>query len=227
MDPKSPIILALDTTEIQRVEFLINETKPYISVYKFGLEFYLKHGLETLRDLKRRFGFELFLDLKLHDIPNTVRKAALSLADLEPMFLTVHASGGREMIAEASSALPDSKIAAVTILTSLDQEALTSMGIRSELTLLVLELATEAVRGGARAIVASPHEVSSLKGVLPGTIMITPGIRSTGDSLGDQNRVMSARDALDQGSDYLVIGRPISEQVSPRDAARAILKSLN
>jgi orotidine-5'-phosphate decarboxylase len=226
MTVESPIILAVDTTDLDQAESLIRETAPFIGIYKFGLEFYLRHGLETLRTLKDRYGFRLFLDLKLHDIPNTVAKASQSLAELDPFILTVHASGGSEMITAACEARPGRMIAAVTILTSLNQKALDSLGFNSELQLMVESLAEVAVESGAKALVTSPFEVKALKRKFPAITMITPGIRSESEPQGDQVRVMTAREAVDNGSDLLVIGRPITMASSPAEAARLILQSL-
>jgi orotidine-5'-phosphate decarboxylase len=227
MNPDSPIILAVDTTEIDTVTRLIDSTSTYISIYKFGLEFYLKHGAVVLLELQSRYDFRLFLDLKLHDIPNTVSKAANSVAELNPYILTVHAAGGGAMVSAACEALPNTYVAAVTVLTSLEQKNLDLMGFGANLSDLVPALAKSSVDAGARAIVASPHEVATLKLLFPETLMITPGIRAVGDVKGDQSRVMSARDALDSGSDYLVIGRPITAAPSPGEAARQLLATLS
>lgn len=225
MNADSPIILAIDTTDTGKAKSLIEATRPFIGIYKFGLEFYLRHGLSALKEIKREMDLRIFLDLKLHDIPNTVGKAAAAVAEVEPFILTVHASGGEEMIEAAAKSLPQTMIAAVTVLTSLDQDSLDSMGIDSPLTDLALNLARTALNGGARALVASPHEVVRLKGALPTMRIITPGIRIESGS-DDQRRVMTPKDAIDSGSDYLVIGRPITAAPSPAEAAESILRSL-
>lgn len=221
----SPIILAVDTTDIARVNRLIEETQDSISIYKFGLEFYLQHGIERLTEIKKAHSIEIFLDLKLHDIPNTVGKAAAAIASLEPRIVTVHAAGGSDMVKAAVTALPQVSIAAVTILTSLDHEALSVMGIKEEIPSLVRNLASVSVDAGARALVASPLEVSMLRESFPESILITPGIRiaASGD---DQRRTMTPAQAITAGSDFLVIGRPITESDSPRNSAREILASL-
>lgn len=225
MNVDSPIILAVDTTDLAKARSLIEATRPYIGIYKFGLEFYLRHGLSTLKEIKREMDLKIFLDLKLHDIPNTVGKAAAAVAELDPFILTVHASGGVEMIRAATENLPGTMVAAVTVLTSLDQGALDSMGVNSRLTDLALSLSRTALEGGARALVASPHEVEVLKRGLPTLKIITPGIRieSAGD---DQRRVMTPIEALAAGSDYLVIGRPITAAPFPAEAADSIIRSL-
>jgi orotidine-5'-phosphate decarboxylase len=225
MSVESPIILAVDTTDLSKVRVLIEETRPFISIYKFGLEFYLRHGLYVLREIKDELDLRIFLDLKLHDIPNTVGKAASSVAELDPFILTVHASGGSAMIKSASAALPSTIVAAVTILTSLDQAALDEMGFSAPLSDLVTSLAKNGEAGGARALVASPHEISQLRALFPTMKIITPGIRleNGGD---DQRRTMNPREAITLGSDYLVIGRPITSAQSPGKAAQSILHSL-
>jgi orotidine-5'-phosphate decarboxylase len=226
MVDRSPIILAVDTVDLDQAKSLIEQTRPYISIYKFGLEFYLRHGLREMRSLKQEFEFDLFLDLKLHDIPNTVFKAAAAVSELEPYILTVHASGGGDMVSGACRALPSTLIAAVTILTSLDQKDIETMGFHANIAELVETLADEAVKAGASALVTSPHEVALLKRSFPSVTMITPGIRSSKDEVGDQNRVMSAKEAIEQGSDLLVVGRPITSHSSPGQAAQEILRSL-
>lgn len=227
MTERSPIILAVDTTDLDRVSALIAETRPFVQIYKFGLEFYLHHGLATLQGLQRAHEIRIFLDLKLHDIPNTVGKAASTFTELEPFILTVHASGGSEMVKAAALALPKTVIAAVTVLTSLDQESLASLGLAMRVEELVGSWARSALDAGARAIVASPHEVAALRSAFPSAILITPGIRISKEGADDQRRIMTPREAIHQGSDYLVIGRPITADKSPSAAAERILSSLD
>jgi orotidine-5'-phosphate decarboxylase len=226
MRERSPIIVAIDTTDLAEVDSLIEVTRNSVSVYKFGLEFYLKFGLETLQSLIRRFDIELFLDLKLHDIPNTVAGASRSIASLKPLFLTVHATGGAKMIRAAADALPETKIAAVTILTSLDDEEMKRIGFTGSLSQQVLALTELALDSGARAVVSSAREVSEIKRRFPSAITITPGIRPMGSSQDDQARTMTPQEAIVAGSDYLVIGRPISASSNPGVAAAEILASI-
>jgi len=226
MQNESPIILAVDTTDLAKVGSLIEETRDFISIYKFGLEFYLRHGLTVLERIKSQTGIALFLDLKLHDIPNTVKQASSSITSLEPEILTVHAAGGSEMVQAATEALPKTKVAAVTVLTSLDQDSLRSMGLEVQVSDLTESLAAEAVRAGATALVASAHEVARLKERFPQTVMITPGIRLDASATDDQRRTMTPKQAMAAGSDYLVIGRPITGSPSPRESAAAIFESL-
>jgi orotidine-5'-phosphate decarboxylase len=165
----------------------------------------------------------IFLDLKLHDIPATVAGAARSVASLEPTYLTVHAAGGPSMIEAAAVALPDTRVTAVTVLTSLDASMVAELGIDGSPQDIVLRWAQMAVGAGARAIVCSPHEVARLREVVPaGFHLITPGVRPAGAATHDQRRSATPRQALDDGADLLVVGRPITEQSDPGAAARDI-----
>ena len=224
---KSPLILALDSPDIERCRALIQSTRDFIEVYKFGLEFFTANGPSAIAEFRRGFpDIRIFLDLKLHDIPNTVGKASQSLRPLEVEFLTVHCAGGAEMINAAVSALPGTRITGVTVLTSLDATSLRLLGLGGEVKEFVLRWAKEAVAAGATAIVASPHEVAMLRKELSREIaLITPGIRPilTTD---DQKRTMTPRDAILAGADYLVIGRPITASPDPQEAARSIFESL-
>ena len=227
MNAESPLILAVDSTEIDRARELIDATIDSIGLYKFGLEFYLRNGLNSIHDLKRDYpGLRIFLDLKLHDIPNTVKGAAQAVQSIAPEILTVHASGGSEMIKSAVSVLPDTLIAAVTVLTSLGRDELISLGLPANPEALTLSLAKRAQDSGARALVSSPLELSGLRRAFPDLKLITPGIREAGAPLDDQSRTMTASEAMSAGADYLVIGRPITRAVDPRRAAAAIYDSL-
>ena len=228
MKNSSQVILALDFSDMASTVEMINLTKEHIGIYKLGLEFYLSHGKSGVKEIQSRFsGIEIFLDLKLHDIPNTVAGACRSVADLNPKFLTVHASGGSKMISAASSTLPNVEITAVTILTSLDQEQMIAMGLNENIETLTLSLAKNAVNSGARAIVSSPQEVSLLRKHLGEKVtLITPGVRPSGAERDDQERVMTPREAIDAGADFVVIGRPITKASDPKQAAEAITASL-
>lgn len=221
MSADSKIILALDSSELERCSALIQATLDSIAFYKLGLEFYLRNGASGVTELRERFpGLRIFLDLKLHDIPNTVAGAARSVAALAPEILTVHASGGVAMIKAAIEELPNTRIAAVTVLTSLS-EADTKSSFDSSPRDLVLRLASTALAAGAPALVASPQELELLRsnfGSKP--ILITPGIRSDSQSRDDQNRTLSAPAAIAAGANLLVIGRPITAAADPGLAAR-------
>ena len=229
----SPIILALDTDELDTAVNWIEATAGSVDVFKVGLEFFLKHGAAGLLELRNTRHFELFLDLKLHDIPNTVAGAVRSIRELQPRFLTVHASGGSAMIKAAAEAGPAISITAVTVLTSLDQAELSNMGIALPPLDFAVSLARNAVASGARAIVCSPMEVTAIRSAVGSEIeIITPGVRPADSELGDQSRVMTPRDAIIAGTDYLVIGRPITSYYaqSPqamRERSQQILESLS
>jgi orotidine-5'-phosphate decarboxylase len=227
---RSPIILALDADEISKAADWINATKDSIDIYKVGLEFFLKFGSSGIAELRKNGDFEIFLDLKLHDIPNTVANSVKSISQLKPKFLTVHASGGREMVSAAALADPSIAITAVTILTSLSNEELGELGFASNAEQSAVALAKIAVTAGARAIVCSPFEAGAIRSAVgDGVTLITPGVRPVGSAAGDQKRFMTPAQAIEAGANYLVIGRPITGQPSLEamaDAAAAILKSI-
>lgn len=207
----NPLILALDTDDLDTACSWIEATNDSIKTYKAGLEFFLTFGESGIAKLRSAGDFDLFLDLKLHDIPNTVASATNAISHIQPKFLTVHASGGFEMISAAVAAAPTIDITAVTILTSLSAEHVHAIGYSQPPLESAINLAALAVSAGARAIVCSPLEVSAIReriGAEPA--IITPGVRPAGSSLGDQNRVMTPRDSIAAGSTYLVIGRPIT-----------------
>ena len=222
------MILALDFPDLERTIDMIERTRSHISIYKMGLEFFLAQGREGVKKIQETFPeIDIFLDLKLHDIPNTVAGACASVADLEPKFLTVHAAGGFEMIKKAVAQSSKTSITAVTVLTSLDTEELQTLGLPSNPELLVLSLAKRAVAAGASSIVCSPLEVSALRKALGDEIiLITPGVRPMNASLDDQSRVMTPRGAIDAGSTYVVIGRPITQASNPTSAAAEIASTL-
>jgi orotidine-5'-phosphate decarboxylase len=230
---KSPIILALDTKDLDTAKKWIETTNGSIDIYKFGLEFYLKFGAAGLKELSSAGDFDVFLDLKLHDIPNTVASSIKSVSDLAPKFLTVHASGGGAMIKAASEAGPDISITAVTILTSLSDSDLADVGFAKDTKSSANVLAKLAVLNGARSIVCSPFEASEIRVIVGNEIeIITPGVRPPGSDLGDQKRVMTPKEAITAGASYIVVGRPITDLAKislneMRSGASSILESLN
>jgi orotidine-5'-phosphate decarboxylase len=204
-----------------------NAVQRYVSVLKVGLELFCRHGPDVVNVVRGGTGLDLFLDLKLHDIPNTVAGAAKSVARLKPRYLTVHASGGRDMVRAAVEAAPDVHIAAVTLLTSLDEHALRVLGVEWSTNDAVLRLASVAVEAGARAIVCSPQEVAAVRReVGDGITLITPGVRLAGGDAQDQARFATPAQALADGADLLVIGRPITGAADPGAAAAAIAADL-
>jgi len=209
---KAPIILAVDTSDFDTALAWIENTKDSVSVYKLGLEFYLNFGNAGVSRIIEETGAEIFLDLKLHDIPHTVAGAATAISHLAPKFLTVHASGGRAMVKAASDAVPEVSVTAVTILTSLSEEDLFEIGYASPALESAVALAKMAVSAGAKAIVCSPLEPAAIRSAVgPDPIIITPGVRPLSEvGSDDQKRTMTPSDAIAQGANYVVIGRPIT-----------------
>ena len=209
---KAPIILAVDTSDFDTALDWIESTKSSVSVYKLGLEFYLNFGNAGVSRIIEETGAEIFLDLKLHDIPHTVAGAASAISHLAPKFLTVHASGGRAMVKAASDAVPEVSVTAVTILTSLSEEDLFEIGYASPALESAVALAKMAVSAGAKAIVCSPLETAAIRSAVgPDPIIITPGVRPLSEvGSDDQKRTMTPSDAIAQGANYVVIGRPIT-----------------
>lgn len=225
---ESPIILAVDTDDLEIAKRWVSITNPYIGVFKLGLEFFIKFGQAGVKAVQAETEKPLFLDLKLHDIPNTVSKSALQVADLAPMFLTVHASGGRAMINAAAQSLPATKITAVTVLTSLDSADLKEVGMGKDAQDLAIQLAKLSVSAGAKAIVCSPKEISQIRNAVGDqALIITPGVRPSGTlSSDDQKRTMDPKTAIEEGADYLVIGRPITKAADISHAAKMILQEI-
>lgn len=223
----APIAVAIDAPEIETAARWASAVAPHVSTVKVGMELYLRYGPEVITTVRGANKVSIFLDLKLHDTPNTVGRATRNVARLRPSYLTVHAAGGRDMIAAAVDAAPDTKITAVTILTSLDDAALETVGIRGPAHDTVRRLAALAVDAGAQALVCSPHEVAALRAeVGPDVTLITPGVRPAGADRGDQARVATPEEALAAGADLLVIGRPITQAPDPGAAAASIAAAL-
>lgn len=231
---KAPIILAVDTPDIDIARRWIAATQQSVSVYKLGLEFFLTFGRDGIRSIKDEFGVEIFLDLKLHDIPNTVAHAAAAIGDLSPRFLTIHASGGSAMVKAAVEAVPQIDVTAVTILTSLSEDDLFQIGFSQPALESAVALAKLSVDSGARAIVCSPLEIAAIRSTVgEATTIITPGVRPAGQtSSDDQVRTMTPADAIRAGANYLVIGRPITGEwkngaAAMTLAARTIAEEIN
>ena len=218
---KAPIILATDTSDLEVAKSWAKLVAPHITGIKLGLEFYLNFGAAGVREVCGDHELDLFLDVKLHDIPNTVGQAASAIAGLSPRFLTVHASGGSAMIAAAVKELPDTEITAVTILTSLSDQDLTEIGYRGNALDSAVVLASMAITAGAKAIVCSPMEVAAIRNEIGKTpTIITPGVRPIDPTApsDDQVRTMTPLAALDAGASYVVIGRPITRYWSQGQA---------
>ena len=219
----SPIILAVDTPDLDLAKKWISATRESIDVFKLGLEFYLSHGFQGIASIQRETGAEIFLDLKLHDIPHTVSKAASVVAALQPRFLTVHASVGEEMVSAAVHAVPTTSITAVTVLTSLSDDDLSEIGFKESARSTAVSLATVAVRAGATSIVCSPHEIVEIRESVGDSVtIITPGVRQSDEQINDdQKRTMSPSEAVSLGANFLVIGRPITSRWNDGAAAMA------
>jgi len=209
---KNPIILALDTKDPKQAAKWIKISLSKINYFKIGLEFYLENGKNSILNLQKEFNFNLFLDLKLYDIPNTVKGAVESISELKPKFLTVHAAGGAQMINAAATALPDGSITAVTVLTSFSDSDFAQLGYEKDISNTAKIWSSEAVKAGATSLVCSPLEAKEMKEMVPSAVIITPGVRMLGENLNDQSRVMTPKEALDNGADYVVIGRSITSQ---------------
>jgi len=224
---KAPIAVALDAPDVETAAAWAQAVTPYVSVVKVGLELFCRTGPSVVESVRGGTKVGLFLDLKLHDIPNTVAGAAKSVARLKPMYLTVHATGGADMVRAAVDAAPDVTIAAVTVLTSINDDALAAVGLLGPPGDAVRRLAALAVGAGAGALVCSPQEVALVRTeVGPDVVLITPGVRPAGADVQDQKRVSTPQDAIRNGADLLVIGRPITGAKDPGAAAATIAASL-
>jgi orotidine-5'-phosphate decarboxylase len=223
----APIAVALDARDLDTVSRWARAVEPHVSTLKIGLELFCRFGPDAVASVRGGSRIELFLDLKLHDIPNTVAGAVRSVVRLRPNYLTVHALGGRSMIEAAAQELPDGKIAAVTVLTSLDDADLIEFGLAGGSADATRRLAVMAVSAGARAIVCSPREVAAVRAeVGPGITLITPGVRTAGADMQDQARVATPEQALADGADLLVIGRQITGAADPGAAAASLAAAI-
>ena len=226
-NPVAPIAVALDAPDLDTAARWASLVSPHVSTVKVGLELYLRYGPDVVASVRGASMVEVFLDLKLHDIPATVAGAASAVARLKPAYLTVHASGGPAMIRAAVEAAPQTKIAAVTVLTSLDDADLAAVGVMGPALDAARRMAVLAVEAGARALVCSPHEARALRAeVGPDVTLITPGVRPSGADTQDQARVATPEQAVEAGADLLVIGRPITAAADPGAAVAAIAAGL-
>jgi orotidine-5'-phosphate decarboxylase len=223
----APVAVALDAPDIDVAAHWATLVTPYVSTVKIGLELYLRYGPTVVATVRGGSGVQVFLDLKLHDIPNTVAGAARAVAKLRPEILTVHAAGGADMIKAAVEAAPDTIVAGVTLLTSIGDKDLIELGIDGSVSDAVRRMAALAVAAGARGLVCSPQEVAAVRSeVGQGILLITPGIRPSGATSDDQARIATPEEARKAGADLLVIGRPITKAPDPGAAAAAIAASL-
>lgn len=224
ISPRERLIIALDLPSAAEALKLVRQLEGEVAFFKIGLQLYTAAGPEIVR-LVRDTGAKVFLDLKLHDIPNTVAKAVAAAAELDVAMLTVHLSGGRKML-EAAAAVAAAKLLllGVTVLTSSDESTLRETGVTSSVTEQTLRLASLGVAAGVRGLIASPHEVAALRESLGSDItIITPGVRPAWAAADDQTRFATPAEAIRNGADYLVIGRPVTAQPDPRAALQRIV----
>lgn len=233
-DNKKNVIIALDTPDLAQLKELLGELKGVIHYYKIGFELFTAHGWKAV-DLIRENGGEIFLDLKLHDIPNTVSKTATVIAKSNVSMFNVHALGGLEMMhwtrKAVDEAVPDSskrpKVIAVTILTSHSPESLLDLNISKPVQDQVVDLAKLAHQAGLDGVVSSPQEIELIRRELPEDFLIvTPGIRPAQSAKGDQKRTLGPKEAFQAGASHIVVGRPITQAKNSRKAAEIILSSL-
>ncbi len=232
---QNPIIVALDVASADKALTLAREVAPFVGAFKVGKELFVSAGPEFVRQL-RATGASVFLDLKFHDIPNTVAKAVAAATRLDVQMLTIHTSGGSEMMRAAEKAAQDTArelgrpaplVLGVTVLTSMDSAALGELGGETDVAAQVERLARLAAASGLRGLVCSPLELVALRKFLPPAMqLVTPGIRTGAEKADDQKRTLSPREAMAAGASWLVIGRPIYAATKPAEAAAAILGSL-
>lgn len=215
-----PIFVAIDSSDIERAVVIAKAVRDQAGGVKLGLEFFCANGPQGVARIAR-LGLPLFLDLKLHDIPNTVAKAVAALAPLKPDILTVHAAGGQAMLAAAKAAASnDTKVVAVTVLTSLDRPDLVAAGVSGTPVDQVIRLASLARESGVDGIVCSGAELGPVRRLWPQAFIVVPGVRPEGADIADQKRIVTPRRAIDDGASVIVIGRPIT---GANDPARAII----
>lgn len=233
---QNPIIVALDVPTAEQAVALAQEVAPAVGAFKIGSELFTSGGPDIVRRI-RATGASVFLDLKFHDIPNTVAKAVASAVRLDVQMLTIHTSGGLAMMQAAEESAQKTAeqaglnaplVLGVTVLTSMESDDLSEVGVSGGVGRHVERLAQLAVRAGLRGLVCSPLEVTGLRQFLPSSMQfVTPGIRATEDAAGDQKRTLSAKEALEAGASWLVIGRPIYAAADPRAAAEKIRNSIS
>jgi len=232
---KNPIIVALDVPSAEQALKLAEQVAPAVGAFKIGKELFVSAGPDIVKRV-RATGASVFLDLKFHDIPNTVAKAVAAATRLDVQMLTIHTSGGGEMMRVAEKSAQDTAnalgrpaplVLGVTVLTSSDANTLAEIGCQTNVGHQVERLATLAVKSGLRGLVCSPLEIADLRQILPPEIqLVTPGIRTGAEKADDQKRTLSPREAIQAGASWLVIGRPIYAAENPRLAAEKILESI-
>jgi orotidine-5'-phosphate decarboxylase len=228
-EPRQRLIVALDVSSAADARRIVAAVGDSALTYKVGMQLYTAEGPSVVRDLLAS-GRRVFLDLKYHDIPNTVGAAVREAAQLGVSMLTVHASGAGKMLraaVEAGSSAPEMMILAVTVLTSMDENELAAIGVPDSMADEVVRLAKLAISKGCHGIVTSPREASRLRAELGDQFaIVTPGVRPAGGAMGDQVRVATPAEAIAAGASHIVVGRPITEAADPAAAARAILEQM-
>ena len=226
-DPGNRLIAALDAPSRRDADALVERMGGVPSWCKIGLELFCSEGPAIVADYVAH-GRRVMLDLKLHDIPETVARATARVAALGAGLLTVHADGGRAMLEAAVKAAGATRVLAVTVLTSLDDGDLGDIGAQGPVRELVVRRARLAIAAGCAGVVASPHEIAAVRAIAPaGFLIVTPGVRPAGAAAGDQKRVMTPRQAREAGADLVVVGRPLRDAADPAVAARAIVDELS
>jgi orotidine-5'-phosphate decarboxylase len=236
MAAHNPIILALDLSDADQMKQVAQLTQPHVGMFKLGLELFVRFGPAIVADLRQR-NCPIMLDLKLHDIPNTVKKATRNAAVLGVDLLTIHASGGSAMMRAAREGVAEfeketgakgPKLLGVTVLTSIDDKVLADeLGVTRTAEKQVAALARLAKESGLDGVVASPREITQVRTACgPGFLIVTPGIRPAGAAMGDQKRTLTPREAVSAGADYIVVGRPVLDAADPLAVLAAIHKDL-
>jgi len=225
----NPIFCAIDTSNIDKAKELAINIKPYVGGLKLGLEFFTSCGINGIKQIEE-LGLPLFIDLKFYDIPNTVTSALKNILEINPMFTTIHCTGGRKMMTECMKLKNEmdstTNIIGVTVLTSFDDQAIKEVGFNTSVIDTIDQVASLANECSLDGLVCSPLESKKLKNSFPELQLIVPGIRSSFDQTNDQKRILSAKEAIDNGADILVIGRPITEASDPAKAAEALLNEI-
>jgi orotidine-5'-phosphate decarboxylase len=229
-DPRERLIVALDVSSAAAAQKIVAAVGDSALTYKVGMQLYTAEGPQVVRDLVA-CGRRVFLDLKYHDIPNTVKAAVSEAAKLGVSMLTVHACGSGKMLraaVDAARVRPELMVLAVTVLTSMDRQDLEKIGIRGSIEESVVRLAMIALASGCQGVVASAREASTLRAKLGHNFaVVTPGVRPAGSTMGDQVRVATPAEAIAAGASHIVVGRPITEAADPAVEARAILGQIS
>lgn len=228
---ETELILALDCEDKSKAIEIVSSLKQDLKWVKIGLQMFTAYGKDFVKEIKSN-GYNVFLDLKLHDIPNTVAKAIDSLSDLSIDLLTIHASGGAEMCEYAARARnetnPNLRLLAVTVLTSINQAQLNQLNIKESIQKQVVDLAKLSTQSGVDGVVSSPLELGILRSSLDSSkLIVTPGIRPLDSEQNEQKRVMTPEEASEKGADFIVVGRPILNSPEPTKTVKQILQSIS